>query len=437
MSKEMKLIPKLRFPEFDEDGYWSQVPLIETADGNIKWSFTGGPFGSNLKATDYTPNGIRIIQLQNIGDGEFIDDYKISTSEQKADELLSCNIYAGDIILSKMGDPVGRACIIPVDLQRCVMASDGLRLAVNERENSKYFIYSLINSKQIRKRIEKKATGSTRKRIGLNDLKKVRLTLPKSLQEQQKIASCLSSLDELISANKDKLDALKDHKKGLLQNLFPQEGETVPKVRFSEFEEDGEWELKRIEDFFDVGSSKRVLQKDWTTEGVPFYRTRELVSLSKSEPFRSEIFISEDLYLELKESYGIPIYGDFLVSGVGTLGIIYPVKRGDKFYFKDGNVLWFSKRENIDSPYFKFCFESSHIQNQIDAQTSKSTVGTYTIKNARLTEFWHPPTIQEQHKIASCLLAVDEVITAQQEKIEQLQQHKKGLMQGLFPKIED
>jgi type I restriction enzyme S subunit len=240
----------------------------------------------------------------------------------------------------------------------------------------------------------------------------------------------------MIAAHNDKLEALKDHKKGLMQNLFPQEGQKVPNYRFPEFVKDGEWGIKQVDEYFDVGSSKRVLQKDWTNKGVPFYRTRELVSLSKNEPFGSEIYISESLYSELKKKYGVPSEGDFLVSGVGTLGISYQVKESDKFYFKDGNVLWFELKGDLNSSYFKFCFESEHLQNQINAQTSKSTVGTYTIQNAKKTEFWYPPKPQEQQKIASCLSALDELITAQSEKIEQLQQHKKGLMQGLFPKIE-
>jgi type I restriction enzyme, S subunit len=219
--QEGEKVPKYRFPEYTKDGNWVKKSLIDTADKKVKWSFTGGPFGSNLKADDYTSEGIRIIQLQNIGDGEFNNEYKIYTSEEKADELLSCNIYAGEIILSKMGDPVGRACIIPDNLKRCVMASDGIRLVVNETEYSKYFIYSLINSKSIREAIENKATGSTRKRIGLDELRNVELIVPKSLSEQTKIASCLSSLDELITALADKIEQLKLHKKGLMQGLFP------------------------------------------------------------------------------------------------------------------------------------------------------------------------------------------------------------------------
>ena len=277
MSKEKKLIPELRFPEFKKDGEWVEKPLIETVDENVKWSFTGGPFGSNLKATDYKPKGVRIIQLQNIGDGEFIDESKIYTSIEKADELLSCNIYSGNIILSKMGDPVGRACIIPDELERCVMASDGIRLVVDEEKYSKYFIYSLINSKPIRKAIERKSTGSTRRRIGLNDLREVQLTLPENPEEQKKIGVCLSSLDELIIVHNDKLEALKNHKKGLLQNLFPQEGQKLPNYRFPEFEKDGEWAETTLGEVATFSKGKGISKSDIVENGkLPCIRYGEL-----------------------------------------------------------------------------------------------------------------------------------------------------------------
>ncbi len=219
--QEGEKVPKFRFKEFENDGDWEVKSLIDTIDKTVKWSFIGGPFGSNLKASDYTSKGFRIIQLQNIGDGEFIDKYKIYTSKEKADELLSCNIYAGDIILSKMGDPVGRACMIPNHIERCVMASDGIRLVVDEKEYSKYFIYTLLNSKRIRAAIENKATGSTRKRIGLSELKNIELIIPEKLHEQQKIADTLLSLDTLIKELIENIESLKLHKTGLMQGLFP------------------------------------------------------------------------------------------------------------------------------------------------------------------------------------------------------------------------
>ncbi|MFO0049901.1 MAG: restriction endonuclease subunit S [Pseudanabaena sp.] len=217
---EGETLPKLRFPEFLDAGEWEEKKLIDVTDKKIKWSFIGGPFGSNLKSSDYTPHGIRVIQLQNIGDAEFLDNYKIFTSEQKANELLSCNIYPNEIILSKMGDPVGRACLIPNKHERYLMCSDGIRLVVDEQLFSKYFIYSLINSDSFRKLLDKTATGSTRKRIGLDDLKNLPMVLP-SFPEQQKIAGCLTSIDEAIAAQSQAIDLLKLHKKGLMQQLFP------------------------------------------------------------------------------------------------------------------------------------------------------------------------------------------------------------------------
>ena len=184
---------------------------------------------------------------------------------------------------------------------------------------------------------------------------------------------------------------------------------------------------------FSVRSSKRVLQKDWKTHGVPFYRTRELVSLYNNEPFSSEIFISEELFSEIAKKYGFPSEGDFLVSGVGTLGICYQVKAKDKFYFKDGNVLWYKQNGGIVSSFFYYCFHSDQIQNQILGQASISTVGTYTIQNAKVTKFLCPTVEKEQQKIAHCLSSLDEVMGLQAKKVQALKQHKKGLMQQLFP----
>lgn len=84
---------------------WNEGNFIDFADEKISHSFTGGPFGSDLQTKHYTATGVRIIQLQNIGDGVFNDEYKIYTSEEKANQLSNCNIFPGEIILSKMADP--------------------------------------------------------------------------------------------------------------------------------------------------------------------------------------------------------------------------------------------------------------------------------------------------------------------------------------------
>ena len=121
-----------------------EVKKLEDTASNEKYSFTGGPFGSDLKEDTYTDDGVRVIQLQNIGDGKFLDEYKIFTSEEKADQLKNCNIYPGDIIIAKMADPVARACIIPDVDKRYLMASDGIRLLINKEKYQRH-LYALCN----------------------------------------------------------------------------------------------------------------------------------------------------------------------------------------------------------------------------------------------------------------------------------------------------
>ncbi|MFC1395780.1 restriction endonuclease subunit S [Acinetobacter junii] len=212
---------QIRFKADDgsEFGEWEEKTLIDSVDTNIKWSFTGGPFGSNLKSEDYTELGIRIIQLQNIGDGAFLNDYKIYTSPEKANELLSCNIYPDEILISKMGDPVARCCIVPKHHDRYVMCSDGIRLVVDKKNYSSIFMFYQINYQDFRQSASDVSTGSTRKRIGLSDLKQLPIKAP-CLEEQTKIANFLSAIDKKIEVVAQQIEQAKHWKKGLLQQMF-------------------------------------------------------------------------------------------------------------------------------------------------------------------------------------------------------------------------
>ena len=435
-------LPKLRFPEFRDAGDWEEKKLIDITDKKIKWSFIGGPFGSNLKSSDYTTQGIRVIQLQNIGDGEFLDNYKIFTSEQKANELLSCNIYPDEIILSKMGDPVGRACLIPHKHNRYLMCSDGIRLVVDEKLFSKYFIYSLINSDSFRKLLEKTATGSTRKRIGLDDLKNLPMVLP-SLPEQQTIADCLSSLDDRLAAETQKLETLKAHKKGLMQQLFPAEGETLPKLRFPEFRDAGDWEEKKLIDITDkkikwsfIGGpfGSNLKSSDYTTQGI---RVIQLQNIGDGEFLDNyKIFTSEQ---KANELLSCNIYPDEIILSkmgdpVGRACLI-PHKHNRYLMCSDGIRLVVD--EKLFSKYFIYSLINSDSFRKLLEKTAtgstRKRIGLDDLKNLPMVL----PSLPEQQTIADCLTSLDETIAAQAETIALLKVHKKGLMQQLFPAVEE
>lgn len=210
-------VPELRFAGFADD--WEERKLIDVKDNEDRYSYTGGPFGSDLKSSDYTEIGVRIIQLQNIGDGKFVNDYKIYTSEEKARSLNSNLIYPGEIIIAKMADPLARATILPKIEPKYLMASDGIRLKISTDYFDNYYILTLINSDVFRKEALNNSTGTTRKRIGLVTLGNLPMMIP-SFEEQQKIGSFFKQLDETIDLHQRKLDLLKEQKKGFLQKMF-------------------------------------------------------------------------------------------------------------------------------------------------------------------------------------------------------------------------
>lgn len=214
---------EIRFKRGDRSDFpnWEETRLGDIADPDIKYSFTGGPFGSDLKQSHYTEDGVMIIQLQNIGDGQFIDKAKriIFTSEKDADRLRSSNIYPNEILISKMGDPVARSCLVPEHFERYVMCSDGIRFVVNERKYSKNFVFQALNTRTFREKALQASIGSTRKRISLGDLKALTIPTPHH-EEQLKIAGFLSAIDDKINVVAKQIALTETLKMGLMQKMF-------------------------------------------------------------------------------------------------------------------------------------------------------------------------------------------------------------------------
>ena len=198
---------------------WELVSLYNLRNPEDKYSFTGGPFGSDLKSEHYTEDGVPIVQLQNIGEGTFKDNKDtIFTSESKADQLKSCNIYPGEIVLAKMA-PVARSCKIPSSYPRYLMCSDGIRLAVDLKQFDNEYVYQSLNAPYFLAQAEAKSTGTTRARIGLKDLKQIPIAVP-PLSEQRIIADILSTVDEKREVIDQQILETEELKKGLMQVML-------------------------------------------------------------------------------------------------------------------------------------------------------------------------------------------------------------------------
>lgn len=167
------------------------------------------------------------------------------------------------------------------------------------------------------------------------------------------------------------------------------------------------WEWIRLGQLGSVSSSSRVHQKDWQSSGVPFYRAREIVRLSRDGFVENELFISEELYQELSTGESVPTPGDIMLTGVGTIGVPYCVQKTDRFYFKDASVLIFKNHVAENSSYLLKYFISPFWVDTIHAESMGTTVHTLTIARANETLCPLPP-LAEQHRIVT---KVDELMT--------------------------
>lgn len=164
------------------------------------------------------------------------------------------------------------------------------------------------------------------------------------------------------------------------------------------------WTELKLGDLYKVSSSKRVLKSDWKSEGVPFYRGREISSLSKYGYVENDLYITEEMYKEFSENFGVPVANDIMVTAIGTIGNTYIVKSDDKFYFKDASVLWLKKVKDVDSNFVNYWFKSTLFTNQLDVGLG-ATVDTLTIGKVQSLKI-NTPSLVTQKKIVTKLDAI-------------------------------
>ena len=392
-----KHIPELRFPEFKNDGEWEEIPL-----GSI-CNITNG----KSNAQDHVENA----------------KYPMF---DRSEVIKASNSFIFDC----------EAVIIPGEGMRFIPKYYKGKFNLHQRAyalkdfncNGLFVYFSMLHKS---KQLSIKAVQSTVLSLRLPILQSFSIDIPRSITEQQKIAFCLSSLDEVITAHSQKLEALKVHKKGLMQNLFPQEGETFPKWRFKKFAKDGEWVEKKLDEVAVFLKGKGISKADIVENGsLPCIRYGELytyynetISIIKSYTNSN----ADDLVISEANDVIIPASGETQID-IATASCV--LEKGIALG-GDLNII----RSKINGVFLSYYLNNAK-KNEI-AQMAQGIAVVHLYPNQLRNLIIQFPKPKEQQKIASSLTSLETLITTQAEKIEQLKLHKKGLMQGLFPKTND
>ncbi len=422
------LVPKLRFPQFRDAGGWDNKPMDQLYSfkgtnslSRDKLDYTGG----SVKNIHYGDIHTKFSQLFDIR-GEDVPFIIPAESIEKAnadDYCVETDVVFADA--SEDLEDIGK-CIELVELNGQRLLSGSHTILARQKHNNLAVGFGghLFHATRIRAQIKKEAQGAKVFGISPSRLSRIEICYPSDKKEQKKIADCLSSLDELITLEARKRDTLKAHKKGLMQQLFPAEGETVPKLRFPEFRDAGEWILKTISSVCKTysGGTPATTQKDFYGGDIPFIRSAEI------DKENTELFLTPE---------GLSNSAAKIVSKGDVLVALYGANSGDVALARiDGAInqaILCLKSENSNAFIYQYLF---HIKNWLISTYIQGGQGNLSGEIVKSIELGFPKP-EEQQRIADCLSSLDDLITLEAQKLDTLRALKKGLMQQLFPALDE
>ena len=359
----------------------------------------------------------RIFKEQTSDEGE-VPFYKIGTFGVEPDAFISKELFdeyktkypypnKGDILISASGS-IGRTVEFTGKDEYFQDSNIVWLKHGNEIDNSFLkVLYSIV---------EWSCEGSTIKRLYNDNFLKTEFMLPQ-IDEQIKLGTYFSNLDNLITLHQRKCDETKKLKKFMLQKMFPKKDAKKPEIRFAGFTDD--WEQRKFGDIGSIAMCKRIFKEQTSDEGeVPFYK----IGTFGVEP---DAFISKELFDEYKTKYPYPNKGDILISASGSIGRTVEFTGKDE-YFQDSNIVWLKHGNEIDNSFLKVLY--SIVEWSCEGSTIKRLYNDNFLK----TEFMLPQ-IDEQIKLGTYFSNLDNLITLHQRKCDELKEFKKYMLQNMFP----
>lgn len=420
-EKTMKNIPKLRFPEFLNETEWQKIKLNKL--GKLVSGLTYSP-------DDIRENGLLVLRSSNVQDGEIkLEDNVYVRTDIKGANLSEPN----DILICVRNGSkalIGKNALIPDNMPLC---THGAFMTIFRAELPK-FVFQLFQTKDYERQVNADL-GATINSINGNKFIKYEFNVPSTEKEQQKIADCLSSLDSLIIAQCQKVELLKEHKKGLLQNLFPKNGEDIPKFRFTEFLNDEKWKYKKLGEIGEVLQGYGFPERfQGEKQGkYPFYKVSDIsntVQNGCNYISSSNNYIDDKTIKELRAK--------IIPAGVTIFAKIGEAIRSNRRVITtqdsliDNNTVGVKSIKGQSTDLFIF-YAMLRIDLIEYAGGVVPSISKVVLENIKIIL---PSNLEEQKKIADCLMSIDEEINLQNQKLEVLKEHKKALLQQLFPSNE-
>lgn len=403
-------MPRLRFPGFRQAGGWTAAKLGELF-------------------TDRQETGATDLPLLSLMDKEGIVPQEETNRKDNsnADKSKYLRVVPGDIAYNTMRMWEGRSAY--VDMEGLISPAYTV-CAPNEGTYSRFFSY-YFKTEWLISQFRKYSQGLVKDTLNLkfDNFKRVEVAYPSNVQEQQKIAACLASLDEVITAQGRKVEALKAHKRGLMQQLFPREGETRPRLRFPEFRNAPEWSESRLGQLVELqsGATPSKANPEFWNGKIPWVSAKDMkqLFLEDSEDHISSAAIESGAKTVPSGSLLILTRGMTLLKDVPIC-----VVRRDMALNQDVKAL--RPKDGVESMFLAFLLMAS--KERLLAMVDIAGHGTGKLDTDGLRDFGLAiPKPEEQQRIADCLSSLDTRITAETNQLSALKTHKQGLMQQLFP----
>ncbi|QTD45727.1 restriction endonuclease subunit S [Ottowia testudinis] len=419
------LAPNLRFPEFQSAGDWTTVKLGEVATIRTE------KVGQNTCVPMSITSGVGLVsQAEKFGRviaGDSYKNYLLLKPYDFAYNKSATKEYPEGFLALYSGAALAA---VPNSIFTCFRVN-------GDSPDVGFLSYQFsdnLHGRWLRKFIQVGARAHGSLSISDNDLMALPVPVPagtNSVLEQQKIADCLSTVDELIAAQARKVDALKTHKKGLMQQLFPREDETQPRTRFPEFQYAARWEVQPMEKLAKRGSGHTPSKShpEYYDGGIKW------VSLADSKRLDAGLISKTETEISAqgidKSSAVLHPAGTVLISrdaGVGKSAVmVEPMAVSQHF------IVWTCHADLLSNWFLYYQLqEMKPIFERIATGSTIKTIGLSFFKDMCISL----PGVAEQERIASCLSSLDTLIATQAQKLETLKTHKKGLMQQLFPSPE-